>query len=161
VSETDDFSNDELYGDSVYEDGVEDASDFDPIEDLTGESDPEEPYDTSYSPPDHRPAATRHGLTDYEQAAGESLDERLAEEVPDISADDYGDGDSEDGSPVEPRAGRLVAPDEGAHADAEGDSTATDVGPAGFGSSAEEAAVHVIDADSDYEGFLESDDVDD
>jgi hypothetical protein len=168
VSTNGDSDNDDLYGDSVYEDGVEDASDFDPIESLTGEQDPEEPYDTSYSPPDHRPSNTRYGLTDYEQAAGESLDQRLAEEVPDV----WGEADAEDGAATrgsgepgddgdpEPRAGRLVAPDEGAHSDEEQDSVATDVGPAGFASSAEEAAVHVIDPDYESEGILESDDVD-
>jgi hypothetical protein len=37
----------------------------------------------------------------------------------------------------------LVAPDEGAHPDDEADEIATDVGPAGYASSAEEAAVHI------------------
>ena len=45
------------------------------------------------------------------------------------------------------RAGRLVAPDEGAHPDEETDEIATDVGRAGYASSAEEAAVHIRDED--------------
>ena len=46
---------------------------------------------------------------------------------------------------AEPRAGRLVAPDEGAHPDEESDEIASDVGPAGYASSAEEAAVHITE----------------
>ena len=40
------------------------------------------------------------------------------------------------------RAGRLVAPDEGAHTDQETDSVAYDAGSAGGGASAEELAIH-------------------
>jgi hypothetical protein len=38
-----------------------------------------------------------------------------------------------------------VAPDEGVHEDTEKDEIASDVGPAGYASSAEEAAVHIIE----------------
>lgn len=38
-----------------------------------------------------------------------------------------------------------MAPDEGAHPDEEKDAIATDVGPAGYASSAEEAAMHIIE----------------
>lgn len=148
--------NDDLYGDSVYEGGVEDAEDMDPAENLTGDGiDLDEPLDTSYSPPDRRPAATRWGTTGEEQAEGESLDQRLAEEEPDTTAEI----DDEDGT-AEPRAGRLVAPDEGAHGDTEKDEIARDVGKAGSAASAEEAAVHVVDEDSLDRRVLESDDVD-
>ena len=157
--------NDDLYGDSVYEGGVEDAEDMDPAENLTGDGiDLDEPLDTSYSPPDRRPAATRWGTTGEEQAAGESLDQRLSEEEPDPTAgpDDYAEdgGSGEDGGAAEPRAGRLVAPDEGAHGDTEKDEIARDVGKAGSAASAEEAAVHVVDEDSLDRRVLESDDVD-
>jgi hypothetical protein len=47
-----------------------------------------------------------------------------------------------DGEP-DPRAGRLVAPDEGAHADEETDAVADDVGVDGGAASAEEAAMHI------------------
>lgn len=126
------------YGDDVYTDGVEDASDFDPAENLTGD-DLEEPYDTGYSPPEHRPQATRYGTTAAEQEAGESLDQRLAEEEPDLDLDAGVD------EVADPRAGRLVAPDEGAHDDEDAELFATDVGIAGSAASAEEAAMHVID----------------
>jgi hypothetical protein len=132
--------SDEDFGDTVYESGVEDTEDLNPLETLTGE-DPDEPLETSYDPPDRQPKNTRYGTTDLEQAEGESLDQRLAEEEPDVFESD---------APFDvpdPRAGRLVAPDEGAHPDEEADEIATDVGPAGYASSAEEAAVHVVDED--------------
>jgi hypothetical protein len=53
--------------------------------------------------------------------------------------------DDDDGEVGDRRAGRLVSPDEGAHADEEKDLIAGDVGIDGAGASAEEAAVHVVD----------------
>jgi Family of unknown function (DUF5709) len=129
------------FGDSVYEGGIEDAEDMDPAENLTGDGTPEsldEPEETRWDPPDFEPAAVRHGMTLAEQQEGESLDQRLAQEVPDVGEDD---------SVEVNRAGRLVEPDEGAHTDTEGAPVATDVGRAGFASSAEEAAVHIVDED--------------
>jgi hypothetical protein len=127
------------YGDSVYESGdpVDDTEEFDPMEDLTGD-DPDETMQTGYNPPDREPHNLRDAPTPFEERRGESLEDHLAEEEPDITEDDIFGGDAE------PRAGRLVAPDEGAHEDEESDEIATDVGPAGYGSSAEEAAVHII-----------------
>ena len=127
-----------MYGDSVYESGdaVEDAENLDPIEDLTGD-DPDEIMQTGYNPPDREPHSLRDAPTPREEREGESLDQKLAEETPDVSADDIDTADAE------PRAGRLVAPDEGAHPDEEKDEIAQDVGPAGYASSAEEAAVHI------------------
>jgi hypothetical protein len=129
------------FGDSVYESGdpVEDAENLDPFENLTGD-DPDEIMQTGYNPPDREPYNLRHVPTGFEERQGESLDDHLAEEEPDISVDDL-DGDEA------PRAGRLVAPDEGGHPDEEADEIATDVGPAGYASSAEEAAVHIRDED--------------
>lgn len=129
------------FGDSVYEGGVEDAEDLDPAENLTGD-DLDEPLDTGYSPPDHRPSATRYGTTLSEQREGESLDQRLAQEEPDFD----GDLPVDNGS-LSPRAGRLVAPNEGAHDADEEDMIGQDVGPAGYAASAEEAAVHLVDED--------------
>lgn len=104
--------------------------------------------DTSYSPPE-KPRNSEEG---------ETLEERLAEEEPEVwdrrDPDDDGIGDTSDtdGEVVDDqvgdvRAGRLVAPDEGAHEDAEKDSVAADVGIDGGAASAEEAAVHVVDED--------------
>jgi hypothetical protein len=129
-----------LFGDSVYESGdpVDDTEELDPVEDLTGD-DPDENMQTGYSPPDREPHNLRDAPTPFEELEGESLDERLAEEEPDVGEDDIFAADAE------PRAGRLVAPDEGAHEDTEKDEVASDVGPAGYASSAEEAAVHIIE----------------
>lgn len=128
----------ESFGDSVYESGdaVEDADNLDPVENLTGD-DPDEIMQTGYNPPDREPHNLRDAPTPFEEREGESLDQKLAEEEPDVSEDDIFAGDAE------PRAGRLVAPDEGAHEDEEKDEIATDVGPAGYASSAEEAAMHI------------------
>lgn len=131
------------FGDSVYEGGVEDAEDLDPAENLTGDGTLEsldEPEETRYDPPDYEPKNTRYGTTLEEQREGESLDQRLAQEEPDIDADDAEPVDAN-------RAGRLVEPDEGAHSDTEAAPVATDVGRAGFAFSAEEAAVHIVDED--------------
>lgn len=136
------MADDDMFGDSVYESGdaVDDTDGLDPIEGLTG-GDPDEAMQTGYSPPEREPYNLRHMPTAFEQSQGESLDERLAEEEPDVSDADLDEAD------IEVRAGRLVAPDAGAPADFESDAVATDVGTAGFASSAEEAAMHVIDED--------------
>jgi hypothetical protein len=134
----------DLFGDSVYESGdpVDDTDDLDPMETLTGD-DPDEADQTGYSPPEREPYNLRHIPTASEARQGESLDEKLAEEEPDISADDP------DHSDAPPRAGRLVAPDDGVHADTESEEIASDVGPAGYASSAEEAAMHIVDGDEE------------
>jgi Family of unknown function (DUF5709) len=135
------MSDSDVYGDSVYEpgqDGVEDAENLDPIENLTGD-DPDEIMQTSYVPPHREPYNLRHAPTPLEEYLGESLDQRLSEEEPEVSEDDIDEADAQ------PRAGRLVAPDEGGLFDQEKDEVAEDVGPAGYASSAEEAAVHVIE----------------
>lgn len=121
-----------------YTDGIDGVEDMDAVDMLTGD-DQDEPYDTSYSPPDYEPSAARHGMTAREEREGETLDERLAEEEPDIGPSDAADEISD------PRAGRLVAPDEGEGADTDAQEIAYDAGKAGSAASAEEAAVHLID----------------
>ena len=128
--------------DDLYVGGFSGSDQLDPSETLTGDN-TEDPLDAGYTLPDREPRSTRYGTTADEQLVGESLDDLLAEEEPDVSADDDPDYDGVDGEPA-PRAGRLVAPDEGAHADLEKDEIAFDVGRAGSAASAEEAAVHVI-----------------
>ncbi|MEU6772577.1 DUF5709 domain-containing protein [Streptomyces sp. NPDC046759] len=126
---------------------VEDTLDFDGVDD---------PLDRGWSPPE-RPWAVEHrGVTAAERQAGETLDQRLAEEQPDLAApdgDDLGDCSGTDGELLDNevgnlRSGRLVAPDEGVHEDEEAALVATDVGIDGAGASAEEAAVHVVDEES-------------
>src|SRR6266536_3799771 len=114
--------------DDIYEGGFEGGDQLDPSESLTGDN-TEDPLDAGYSPPDREPRATRYGDS-------ETFDQRLAEEEPDVDPSDEWSDDDQD-----PRAGRLVAPDEGSHPDRESDEIADDVGRAGYASSAEEAAV--------------------
>ena len=114
---------------------VEDASDT-----LTGDPG-DDPLDRGVAPPERWSAGMRRGDTAGEQQAGESLDELLAEEDLDgLLLDDGPD----------PRSGRLVADDEGAHPDTEADLVAHDAGIDGGAATAEEAAVHVVDED-DYD----------
>ncbi|HEY3633035.1 MAG TPA: DUF5709 domain-containing protein [Jatrophihabitantaceae bacterium] len=120
--------------DDLYAGGFGGPDQIDPSESLTGDN-TEDPLDAGYSPPDREPRATRYGDS-------ETSDQRLAEEEPDTDASDEWSDDEPDA-----RAGRLVAPDEGAHADEESDEIAEDVGRAGYASSAEEAAMHVEDDD--------------
>ena len=141
----------------MYEGGVEDAEDMDPAENLTGDGTLEsldEPEETRWDPPDFEPAPVRHGMTLAEQQEGESLDQRLSEEEPDVGAEEYARSDPD-------RAGRLVQPDEGAHTDTEPDAVATDVGRAGYASSAEEAAVHIVNEDDLNEQYTNEEDTGD
>ncbi len=165
---TDDRSGDESFEDVQAEaaeleghpdDGVLDASD-------TLEGDPgDDPLDQGIIPPDRWSAGERYGTTLDEERAGESLDQLLAEEEPE--ADPYADDDLSRNEQTEveeewadedvdglllddgadPRSGRLVAPDEGAHPDEEPDLVARDVGIDAGAAGAEEAAVHVVDDD--------------
>jgi Family of unknown function (DUF5709) len=126
----------------------------------------DDPLDQGVAPPERWSAGERFGNTAGEQQSGESLDDLLAEEEPDTPVDvddedpadlasdpDVADEDLDglllDDGP-DPRAGRLVAEDEGAHTDTEADLVANDVGIDGGAASAEEAAVHVVDED-DYD----------
>lgn len=108
-----------------------------PSDTLTGDN-TEDPLDAGYSPPD-RPQKSWRGETAGEAREGESLEQKLAEEEPEVAEGDL------DRADADKRAGRLVAPDEGAHAVEEKDEIAQDVGRAGYAASAEEAAVHIID----------------
>ncbi|AEY93602.1 hypothetical protein SHJG_8337 [Streptomyces hygroscopicus subsp. jinggangensis 5008] len=152
---------DATMGDDVYQpDGSEvqdDAGLLDASDTLDYRSG-EEALDEGYSPPE-RPWGVEHtGVTAAERWRGESLDERLAEEVPDIGVpegdgigDTWGtDGELLDDEVGDERAGRLVAPDEGAHENTESDLFASDRGLDGAGASAEEAAMHVIPGSESY-----------
>jgi hypothetical protein len=104
--------------------------------------------DEGYSPPDRQPATHRIGTTGAELHTGDTLDQRLEQELPE--ADTYAEahrpeGPWDEGLFEDTRAGRLVAPDQGAHEDTEGELIGEDVGIAGGAASAEEAAMRVID----------------
>jgi hypothetical protein len=124
------------------DDGTLDASD-------TLDGDPgDDPLDAGIVPPDRWSAGEGFGTTLTEERAGESLNQLLAEEEPD--PDPYAEAaEAQDdplaGDDLEPRAGRLVAEDEGSHPDTEADLVARDVGIDGGAATAEEAAVHVQD----------------
>jgi hypothetical protein len=141
---------------------LEDYSVQEPSDSLIGDAE-DDPLDRGVAPPERWSAAMRFGSTADEQEAGESLDQLLAEEEPDAAldlddelpeggeddedeADEYVDGLLLDDGP-DPRAGRLVAEDEGAHPDNETDLVARDIGIDGGAASAEEAAVHVVEDD--------------
>ena len=150
-------------GAELEDDGVLDAAD-------TLEGDPgDDPLDQGIVPTDRWSAGERYGTTLAEEQAGESLDQLLAQEEPE--PDPYADdalspgGSGRAGDEVDeqladedvdglllddgadPRAGRLVAPDEGAHPDEEADLIGRDVGIDAGAASAEEAAVHIVDDD--------------
>jgi hypothetical protein len=128
--------------DDIEDEGVLDSSD-------TLDDGVADPLDVGIDAGDRWSGANRFGTTIAEQRAGETMDQLLAEEEPDI--DPYADpGDDEDeltrrGYDTEPRAGRLVEEDEGAHPDDEPDQVARDVGIDAGGASAEEAAMHIVD----------------
>ncbi len=103
--------------------------------------------DEGYSPPEAY-RGEGFGTTADEQLEGESWDERERQFEPE--ADPYEvEGENVGGEVGSERAGRLVDPDEGLGEDVEKDLVGEDVGIDGAGSSAEEAAVHVIDDESD------------
>lgn len=130
--------------DDLYVGGVGGNDQIDPSESLTGDN-TEDPLDAGYSPPERESHSWRGDTVD-EARQGESLDQHLAEEEPEVWAEDADD------VAADPRAGRLVAPDEGAHERTESDEIASDVGRAGSAASAEEAAMHVVDTDRDDAG---------
>ena len=132
----------------------------------------DDPLDRGVATPDRWSAGMRYGTTSEEEQEGESLDQHLAEEEPDDAFDTGDEDDDEDEESgyftgdediadedidglllddgPDPRAGRLVAEDEGAHTVDEADLVARDTGIDGGAASAEEAAVHVVDED-DYD----------
>lgn len=84
---------------------------------------------------------------DHDEPA-DTLDTDDLEEEPEVTADEPWtdeEAPTDDGRPWEPRAGRLLAPDESSHSDDESDAVALDVGTDGGAASAEEAAGHLTD----------------
>lgn len=148
---------------------LDDEDQLQPGDSLLGSgSGDEDALDAGYSPPDSARGSYAHGVTAAEQRVNETIDQRLKQEQPDpsseapeedgrrgadrvggddpdaIAAEDDWLGDAEVG---DARAGRLVSPDEGSHADVDDQAWGKDVGVDGGAASAEEAAVHIIDGD--------------
>ncbi|MFJ7073822.1 DUF5709 domain-containing protein [Streptomyces sp. NPDC098781] len=137
----------------------QDAAPLD-LQDAVDERTYDDTLDEGYSPPEKPLGVTKYGTTAAEQHDGETLDQRLAQEVPEATeptGDGVGDLPGGDGEPVDPeagtdRAGRLVAPDEGAHADTTKEEVAADRGIDAGAAGAEEAAMHVVDDEELTEG---------
>jgi len=134
----------------------------------------DDPLDRGVVTPERWSAGVKFGTTEEEQEEGESLDQHLAEEEPDVLADvedeetageqpdDIGPDENATEEDVrrysldegaDPRAGRLVPEDElsydtdDASLAARDDLVAYDAGIDSGGASAEEAAVHDVDDD--------------
>ncbi|MGC5568859.1 DUF5709 domain-containing protein [Streptomyces sp. FR-108] len=148
--------SDENMADDVYQptgtnEEQADAAPLD-LQDAVDERTYDDMLDEGYSPPEKPLGVTKRGVTAAEQHEGESLDERLRQEVPDeeppvgdgIGDLPYGEGEATDPEVGDERAGRLVAPDEGAHEDMTKEAVASDIGIDGGAAGAEEAAVHLI-----------------
>ncbi|WP_328869684.1 DUF5709 domain-containing protein [Streptomyces sp. NBC_00287] len=147
------------WGDDVYQPDaseVQDDAGLLDAEDTLDNDGVGDPLDRGWSPPERPWAVERSGVTAAERHQGETLDQRLAEELPDLETPDgdgIGDVEGTDGELLDnevgaARSGRLVAPDEGAHEDEESALVATDVGIDGAAASAEEAAMHIVDEDA-------------
>jgi hypothetical protein len=122
----------------------------------------DDPLDRGVATPERWSAPIRSGGTAEEQEEGESLDDLLAEEEPDVGTAGYDDEfeDPDENAPdddvrralldngADPRAGRLVAEDEeyDDNLDA-GESVGYDAGIDTGAATAEEAAVHTLDDD--------------
>ncbi|MFF5503498.1 DUF5709 domain-containing protein [Streptomyces roseolus] len=154
--------SDESRGDDVYQPTHSDSDNrpsdpldpdnalaTDPTEDLTA---------PGYSPPDRPRGVNRYGTTQREQREGESLDERLRQEEPEVPpppGDGIGDLPGGEGEPLDQeagatRAGRLAP--EAAGSGRIDRAVARDVGPDDGTAPAEEAAMHVDTAVNGADG---------
>ncbi|MET9319111.1 DUF5709 domain-containing protein [Streptomyces sp. NPDC003038] len=135
------------HGDDVYrpQDADQPAERQPDMENALDEPDLDRTLDEGYSPPDRPLAATRYGTTAEEQQAGETLDQRLAQEAPEADEVPAAQPAPEDA------VGRLAAVGE-AHPRRNIDVLARDVGDDAGGLSAEEAAMHVERTESGTEG---------
>lgn len=99
--------------------------------------------DEGISPPERPRGVFAKGVTAREELEGETIDERMAQEEPEVweqAETDEDDQDDQDGREVgDARTGRLLADSAG------DDRFAQDEGIDGAGASAEEAAVHTIE----------------
>ena len=137
----------ETYGDYSVDDEDQPSN-------IDGLPDPDvaDELDRGYSPPEGWSAGQGYGNTPYEEAVGETLEQRVAQEEPEPDpyleaereADRVASEDLDDGEVGTERAGRLVDLDEGLGPDVESDLVGNDVGIDGAAASAEEAAVHIV-----------------
>ena len=141
------------YADNTVDDDRSEQLDQDQLQPQSSLNDRgvEDALDEGYSPPEKPSALLRHG-------EHESLDERLAEEEPEL--DPYAEPEQEDNLTVrdelenlddgevgEQRAGRLMDPNQGIGPDIDKDLIGEDVGIDAGAASAEEAAMHIVPDD--------------
>lgn len=134
-----------------------------------------DPLDRGYLPPDRLHGSTAYGVTAREQFDGETIDQRIRQELPDPYtaygaphqesrwADLVDDGSEDDGmvgsddaekvraqlredEETPHRVGRIVAPDEGLTEDRDAELVANE-GSATSWDTAEESAMHYVDGD--------------
>jgi len=106
--------------------------------------------DRGYSPPERYSAGQGYGNTPWEEEHREGIDQRIAQEEPDVDPYAETDDDFMDDAEVgDKRAGRLVDSDQGLGEDHEKDLVGDDVGIDDGAASAEEAAMHVVEDFSD------------
>jgi hypothetical protein len=139
--------------------------------DTLGDAPGDDPLDRGVVTPDRWSAAIRFGTTSAEQKTGESLDQALAEEEPDVTLDIDDERDEDIGldenatdedirrylldDGPDPRAGRLVDEDDevyeegGNYLVVHDERVAHGAGIDGGGATAEEAAIHIVDDDTD------------
>jgi hypothetical protein len=143
VDVTEDASGKESYHGYSVDDESQPQSSGDSLVDNRGLA---EPLDEGYSPPEKYSAGQGYGNTPLEEELGETLDQRVVQEIPEpdpyeVAAREVDETAGEVGNE---RTGRLVAEGDG---DAVPDDNllADDVGIDGAGAAAEEAAMHTID----------------
>ncbi|MVA77537.1 hypothetical protein GC722_16155 [Auraticoccus sp. F435] len=158
------------YSDDIVPDEAEQLDQGEFHRTLEDEKPGDDPLDQGFTAPDGWSAAEGFGNTVAEQREGETLDQRIAQEEPDIGVDDdlpapqTLDSDTtaedvvaedaeflDDAQVGDERAGRLTSSSGGEGMgvpDVEKDLVATDVGIDNAGAGAEEAAVHVVDDDT-------------
>ena len=156
---------------ALFEDVPEDDGVLQPADTLDTDDLEDDPLDTGISPLERHPASERFGVTLAEARTGETLDQRLAQEEPEEGdprrsdpaaaeeSDDDDDAESESfafgDAPAQPRAGRLLAGDEGSHETTDPSYFVRDVGIDGGAAGAEEAAMHLIEDEDDFDGDYE------
>lgn len=105
-----------------------------------------DPLDEGLTAPERWSAGEGYGTTAEEQVQGESFEQRLHQEEPDVDPESgWSEEDLDDGEVGGRRSGRLVDPMGGNGEDVVAELVGDDVGIDGAGSSAEEAAVHIVE----------------